>query len=876
MSKRAILHAPRLIGLLLCLLLTASLAAGQEATDTPDATAEATANPAPAVVGQYERLTLYADVDPDLYTNPFDPADIEVVAIFDAPSGRQVVIPGFWMQPYTDQCSGSCNQESLQMDGSPEWQVRFAPDEPGPWSYTVQVRDNGTLLHSTPGQVDVTPAERTGFVNVAANRRYFVLPNQQPYFPIGHNLSWSWQGTGGWHAYERWFESLAASGGNYARLIVDVPWFVGLEWEVAGNYSAAQNEAYRLDRIIELAAEHGIRLQLVLLWSQSLRTTSGPPVLIPEEPARPDTSADWDNNPYNSANGGVLNAMSQFFTSETAENLFRRRLRYIAARWGYSPDIFAWELTDELDMISSNGDVTIPWVQDMVSYLRQIDQDRHLITVGSRSIDDRLTQTALLDFTQGRLYQSLPIESTFEQETGVVDTVRRALRLNNAPTLLTAYSLNPWYEPTESDPTGVHFQNTLWAAFMAGAGGGAVSEWGPTYVLPQQLQRYYAPLAAFTSGVDWAGLNLQPAEAALIGDEATVYGSVRVSGFERQFRTPPSGAVVRTIAGDGVYPPITGLTGYLYGQVYNTQFAQPQTYRVTVPVDTYLEVGVRLVSDQALARLSVTVDSGAPVEMELAPSTRGAALRVPLAAGEHVVTLDNRGDDWLELDYLEVDQIGAPARVLTLRDPAAGVALSWLQHRDYTWDKVAAGEVPEPLTFTYQLDEMPPGRYLAELWNPLTGAVLGEELLRVGEDGILRFELLPLSQQLAVRVFRQPDAPAPTPLPTEHPTATQPPAPTATLEATLETTAAPEATAERTAEGTATPETTPEPTAAVTETLEATATMTRVPLEPQDSPLVLPDVDSADFQSLLDQLPAADAEVTPEVDATAEATAAPR
>ena len=813
MLKRVLFETPRLLGLLVALLLAASLVVGQEATDAPDATAEATASPAPAVVALYDRLTLRAEVDPALYTNPFDPADIEVVAIFDAPSGRQLVIPGFWMQPYVDQCITPCNQENLQADGEAEWQVRFSPDETGVWQYALQVRDNGSLLTTTPGQVEVTAAERGGFVNIAANRRYFALPDQQPYFPIGHNLSWSWQASGGWHAYERWFESLAAAGGNYARLVVDAPWFVGLEWDVAGNYSTAQDDAYRLDRIVELAAEHGIRLQLVLLWSQALRTYTGPPVLVPEAPARPDTSADWDNNPYNSANGGVLNGPSQFFSNETAESLFRRRLRYITARWGYSPDIFAWELTDELDMITPNADLTIPWVQDMVSYLRQIDQDRHLITVGSRAAVDRLTQTALLDFTQGRLYQSLPIETTFEQEPRVVETVRRALRLNNAPTLITGYSLNPWYEPTESDPTGVHFQNTLWAAFMAGAGGGAVSDWGVTYVLPQQLQRYYAPLAAFTSGVDWGVLNLQPAEAGLIGPEGTDYGSVNISGFERQFRTPPGTAVVRTIAGDGVYPAITGLTGYLYGRTYNAEFAQPQTYHITVPVDTYLEVGVRLVSDQAAARLSVTVDSGAPVEMQLAPSLRGTALRVPLAAGEHVVTLDNTGEDWLELDYIRVEQIGAPARVLTLRDTSAGVALSWLQHRDYTWDKVAAGVTPEPLTFVYQLDRMLPGRYLAELWNPLTGAVLGEEILRVRDDGVLRFELLPLTQQLAIRVFRQPEAPTPTAAPTDTP--------------------------------------------------EATDLITPAPLEGEDAPLVLPIPDANDFQSLLEQLPAVDVDLPP-------------
>jgi hypothetical protein len=774
-------HLTPTIILCLCVaLMTGMPGNAQDATDEPlpaitatQPAVVATVRPATAQVAQYDLLTLPVEVDPELYTNPFDSADIEVVAVFDAPSGRQLVLPGFWLQPYVDNCTAPCMQEALEADGPPQWQVRIAPDEPGTWFYAIQVRDDGSLVSTTQGQVDVTVAERGGFVDVAANRRYFTLSGNQPYFPIGHNLSWSWDATGGWHAYDRWFESLAASGGNYARLVVDVPWFVGLEWNVVGNYTASQDAAYRLDQILELAAKHGVRLQLVLLWSQSLRTYNGAPVLVPREPARPDTSADWNRNPYNRANGGMLSTPSQFFDNDTSEALFKRRLRYIAARWGYSPDVFAWELTDEIDMVSTNNDLTIPWVQIMATYLRQIDQDRHLITVGSRSTNDRLTQTALLDFTQGRVYQSLPIESTFEQEPVVVETIRRSLRLNTTPTLLTGYSLNPWYEPTESDPDGVHFQNTLWASVLAGAGGSAASEWGSTYVIPRQLQRYYAPLAAYVSGVDWSELNLQSAEAMLLGADVDAYTPLRVSGFDREFRIRPSTAVVRTLGPDGVYPGIAGMSGYLYGRSFNTDFAQPQTYRVSLPVDTYLEVGIRLVSDQAPARLSIQVDSLPAVEFTLAPSTRGAALRIPLPAGEHRITLDNTGEDWLELDYLQVDHLVAPGRVLTLRDSTAGVALSWIQHRAYTWDNIAAGGTPAPLDLAYRLDEMPPGRYLVELWNPLTGAVTGEEIVRVGEDGVLRFQMLPLRQQLAIRAFRQVDAPPPTPGATETPETTE-------------------------------------------------------------------------------------------------------
>src|SRR5579871_3248589 len=90
----------------------------------------------------YALMTFPMDIDPSLYKNPFDSSDIELVGVFQSPSGRQVVIPGFWMQPYTDQCQQPCSVEDLQPSGSPTWQVRYSPDEIGHWTYNLQVSDN--------------------------------------------------------------------------------------------------------------------------------------------------------------------------------------------------------------------------------------------------------------------------------------------------------------------------------------------------------------------------------------------------------------------------------------------------------------------------------------------------------------------------------------------------------------------------------------------------------------------------------------------------------------------------------------------------------------------------------------------------------------
>ncbi len=722
----------------------------------------------------YTPVTFTIPVDPTLYLNPFDNRDIEVIGIFQSPSGQQEVIPGFWMQPYRDTCAGSCYD--LQPDGDPLWQIRFTPREAGIWNYTLQVRDNQSVVSSQNGQLSVEPSDQPGFIGKGKNGRYFQYADGQPYFPIGQNLNWSWDDIGGLERYDEWLRELSDNGGNYARLFIDVPWFISLEWQgPVGDYQQSQKAAAELDVILERAAAYDVHLQLVLLWHQALRTYNGPPVLLPEGVQRPNVSADWDDNPYNVLNGGILSGPSVFFFNDQAAELFHRRLRYITARWGFSPQIFAWEVIDRIDQTANyDPDVAGSWLQQTINYLRQIDPYGHLITAGSYTLDDALANNALLDFISAQFYQRRPIETTGDQVTSVLDVLGRYLEPQLAPVMLSDYSLNPWFEPTADDPEGIHFQNTLWATALSGASGGAASDWWDSYVIPQGLERYYAPLAAFTAGIDWPNLNLQPAQAALLTDDVTSYAPVRVQDFRRQFAVPVQDVVEHTITADGVFPDLSQVPSFLYGQVYNNYLSQAQRYRVAPPVDTYLEIGIRSVSTQADAQLTVHIDDVEAVSLNLRAGTRDTSVRVPLSAGEHLVVLDNMGEDWLELDYLEIGQQIAPARVLTLRDSQAGVMVAWLQHRGYTWDH--ASEPRTPLQAEYRLAGMPAGRYVAEIWDPLGGAVLGEELLNVADDGVLALKLLPLDRQLAIRAIRQPDA-TPTENPQPIPLATNTPRP---------------------------------------------------------------------------------------------------
>jgi hypothetical protein len=304
------------------------------------------------------------------------------------------------------------------------------------------------------------------------------------------------------------------------------------------------------------------------------------------------------------------------------------------------------------------------------------------------------------------------------------------------------------------------------------------------------LTGIYGPLAAFTRAIPWNSTDLEPVGVTLVSDEQMHYQPLHVVGYNGTFgsTTPPD--LTFRLSADGVTPPISTASSYLYGVTYNAQNSHPQKYIITPPVDTTLTVNVVHTSDRAGAHLVIIVDGTTAAEMALSAKSTASALSVPLSAGEHTVVLDNLGDDYLQIGSLDIAAYIAPLRTLALADRKGGIFLAWLQHRDYTWQNVAAGTDIQPITAGMRVAAMPTGLYQVELWDPFTGNVVGQETVTVTgtNEGDLTVNLLPISKMLAVRAIRiaEPaDIPSPTPsfTPTPRivPTATA--TPTATVKA---------------------------------------------------------------------------------------------
>ncbi len=826
--------------LLLGAVIVVPMATAQQQTPSP------TPSPAPTdipeTIPRYSLLEFTVGV-PGTYENPYDPAQIDVQATFRSPKGETIPVPAFYLRPYALNClEDECDTTTLAPSGAPEWRVRFTPTQIGRWTFEVEARTASGATPLRAGEFRVIESDAAGFVHTGSNPRYFAFDDGTAYFPVGENLAWALDNQGGLDAYTRWLDELSAAGANYARLNLDVPWFISLDSPgPPGDYDAAQAAAWRMDTILELAAQRDIYLELVLIWHQGFTTEP-----LPSGTARPDASISWANNPYNAANGGALSGPSALFFDATARDLLRQRLRYIVARWGYSPNVFAWEVSDALDAISGySASRAQPWLQDMTGYLRQIDPYRHLITTGLRQPDLALWQLPGIDFAAVQFYQQRPDVDTDDIVTESLGVLRDVVGGLNKPALLTEFSLNPSYAPIDDDPGGVHLKNMLWSAALSGSAGGGVTWWWDSYVDAENLYEDFRPLAQFSHGIPWGSPDLQPVEVGLAADTPVTYSALRIDDFNHDpgSESPPN--TIYRVTADGPVPATGQMSSFLYGRA-TPERSRPQTFTITPPVDTELRLHVSSVSPDAPAMLTLAVDGFEVARVDFSPASADILVTVPLSAGEHTVVLDNLGDDWLELGYIEIAEYRAPVRTLALADRTLGIAVAWAQHRGYTWQNVGQDQVLEPLSFRLAVPAMPPGLYRVTYWDTATGAVIGEESVTLpeGTDGTLMINLLPITSQLAVRAIRvagpEENAPARTPqIATRTPEVSLTPSPTET--ATPTTTLTPSITP--TSTDTDTPTNTPEPTDTATNTATPSdtpsPTVTDSP-EPTNTPSVTP------------------------------------
>jgi hypothetical protein len=357
------------------------------------AAGEVNAEPTKLVAVSAETIGQYGAIQLDLETsiqpgNPFDADEIRLDAEFTTPAGRTVFVPCFYVRREGD---------------FDNWQCRFTPSESG--NHSVCVRTSGRGLGNThttgPRSFVVEPSEERGFVRLNQDNSYeFVFDNGSKFRGVGENLGWEpRRGRRGtrW-SYDDMLPKLQQHGCNLIRTWM-CPWNLTLEWKKAGLGRYDEQAAQRLDELLALAKQHDVYVILVFDYHGQLRTT----------PDHWGANDEWKNNPYNKALGGPCQTPTDFFTHQEARRHYRNRLRYLVARWGYHPNLLAWELWNEVDIVMRNekvpADAILQWHREMSGHLAELDPFDHVITTSvSSRFPPTLWELPRIEITMLHLY----------------------------------------------------------------------------------------------------------------------------------------------------------------------------------------------------------------------------------------------------------------------------------------------------------------------------------------------------------------------------------------------------------------------------------------------------------------------------------------
>ncbi len=480
--------------------LAAAAAPAPSATPAPLATATAPkAATHLALRAIQEARAVYAleelEIDTDgLVVNRFDPSQFDLSVRFTSPSGKVVLVPAFSYQDF--------DADSLRLKGGPVWRARFTPTEAGEWQAQAELAS--PKLSSAPVSFEVAPDSTAhGFVRInKQNPRYLAYDDGAFYFPIGLNLGWATQqNLGVLKDYERWLDRLSQNGGNIARVWM-ASWSFGIEWNDTGlgDYSGRMKQAWLLDQVFKLTEQRHIYLMLTLLNHGAFNTSVNP---------------EWNDNPYNAANGGPLKEPRLFARNQQARELFKRRVRYIAARWAYSPNLFAWEWWNEVNWTPIDDIALKPWIVEMTAHLRQYDPNHHLISSSYAGISSTsLWKMPELSFAQQHDYSG-------NDSAKLLPITYRVLaeKAPDKPVLLAEMGLDASSADAQRSREVIHFHNGIWAAPFSGYAGTGMYWWWDTFVDPRNLWGEYKAVAEFLKGENLAPL--APAKAQIAPEGAT-------------------------------------------------------------------------------------------------------------------------------------------------------------------------------------------------------------------------------------------------------------------------------------------------------------------------------------------------------------------
>lgn len=341
---------------------------------------------------------LYKRIDFDIsifstWQNPYLQEDIALDMYITAPSGKELVLPCFYVEGNSGETSN--------------WKALFAAQEIGTYSYYFELRNRGMISSSSRVMsMNVISSSDKGFLKIK-NNWVLQFDNEQVFRGIAENICWESRTNDDSkylktlheraevYNYDYLLTDFARNGGNLFRTWI-CSWNLPIDFQSNFNnarYTPSKNyynesAVRRMDYLISLADSLDLYIMLTLGMGN-----------------------------FRERDSGIVKSSDDFFVSKIAKATYKNRLRYIVARWSYSSRVAMWELLNEVDNIQYNGrekpikrEDIVNWHTEMSSYLKEVDPFNHIVTtsISHRDIPG-LNDIYTIDINQKHIYKNTDI-----------------------------------------------------------------------------------------------------------------------------------------------------------------------------------------------------------------------------------------------------------------------------------------------------------------------------------------------------------------------------------------------------------------------------------------------------------------------------------
>lgn len=690
---------------------------------------------------QWKTLELQLPELPEV-ANPFDPEQITVNLHIKTPSGKSLIVPAFWYQEYSRALEDGA--EKLTIKGTANWRIRFTPTEAGQHQLELNVVINGESIYPTVQQTisvgENTPKDQHGWVELADNR-YFQTSDGLPLRLIGENVCWDiGRGT---FDFDDWFQQMAKSGQNFARLWFS-PWSIGIEHGPGTLTNYSMEDAWQLDHIFSLAHKHHIYLMISFdhhgMYQTNENTWGG-------------TNAFWNtHNPYSAQLGGPCEIPNDFFAMPEAREIYKKRLRYLVARYGYSPYLQCWQFFNEIDNVFPRENLDEPvvydWHDEMGQWLKENDPYKHLVSSSLTGGSDRpeLWKLPTMDFSVYHSYNDpAPARTIAQIAHSFVDRYKK-------PVFIGEFGTSAWGLNMEKDPFLRGFRQGLWGGVMGGSVGSSMSWWWET-IHSENLYSIYHSMHKILKHAGWESGKWEPIEFPQTktpielehpkSDSKSFTADLALNSF-RQIHLLNKAAITT---------PLSAIRSseFLQNHLKNISDPgiEPTLIRAYFSNSAKLILKVNAVSGNGT--LNVSIDGQNVFTKEFKDEDQLAkvndeineTLSIPIPDGLHTLELSNTSGHWIYLDGIKLENVypsnyteGWDFTVDVLGLKGKERAIVYLITPETVFPANALDANPPMLTgYTLSLPNWPVGSYTVQWFLPKTGDLLAtEKWLNTGEN----------------------------------------------------------------------------------------------------------------------------------------------